>query len=357
MSDYSEISRRLLAWWDEGHAKLPWRETRDPYAIWVAEVMLQQTQIATVLPYHERWMARYPNVEVLAQASLADVLKSWEGLGYYGRARNLHAAAKTVVAEYGGHLPPEVEELVKLPGIGRYTAGAISSIAFGRPAPVLDGNVIRVLSRLDDLEEDVTRSATQRRLWRRAGELVPARRPGAYNQALMELGQQVCLPAAPQCHICPLADLCLARARGSQLDRPVRPTRKRTPHYDVTAGVIWRTDGRFLISQRPLDGLLGGLWEFPGGKQEPGESLAESLAREIAEELAIEIEVGRHLTTVKHAYSHFRITLHAFHARHIAGRPSNLGVADHAWVSLDDLDGYAFAATDRKIIDALRREL
>ncbi|UCG25234.1 MAG: A/G-specific adenine glycosylase [Chloroflexota bacterium] len=357
MSDNSNVSRRLLAWWDEGHAILPWRETTDPYAIWVAEVMLQQTLIATVLPYYRRWMARYPTVEALAQASLADVLKSWEGLGYYSRARNLHTAAQTVAAEYGGHLPHEVEELVKLKGIGRYTAGAISSIAFGRSTPVLDGNVIRVLSRLDDLEDDVTRSATQRRLWRRAGELVPIRRPGAYNQALMELGQQVCLPAAPRCHLCPLADLCLARVRGSQLERPVRPPRKRIPHYDVTAGVIWGANGRFLISQRPLDGLLGGLWEFPGGKQEPGESLAESLAREIAEELAIVIDVGRPLTTVKHAYTHFRITLHAYHARHISGRPLNLGVADHAWVNLDDLDGYAFAVTDRKIIDALRRHM
>jgi A/G-specific adenine glycosylase len=357
MNEPSEVSRRLLAWWDEGHTALPWRETRDPYAIWVAEVMLQQTQIATVLPYYRHWMARYPTVATLAQAPLSDVLKSWEGLGYYGRARNLHAAAKTVVDDYDGCLPAEAEELIKLKGIGRYTAGAISSIAFGRSTPVLDGNVIRVLSRLDDLEDDVTRGATQRRLWRRASELVPDRRPGAYNQALMELGQRICQPAAPRCHLCPLADLCRARVRGSQLERPVRPPRRKTPHFDVTAGVIWASNGRFLISQRPLDGLLGGLWEFPGGKQEPGESLEQSLTREIAEELAIEIEVGRQLTTVKHAYTHFRITLHAFHAHHIAGRPLHLGVADHAWVNLDDLNGYAFAATDRKIIDALRREL
>ena len=176
MNEPSEVSRRLLAWWDEGHTALPWRETRDPYAIWVAEVMLQQTQIATVLPYYRHWMARYPTVATLAQAPLSDVLKSWEGLGYYGRARNLHAAAKTVVDDYDGCLPAEAEELIKLKGIGRYTAGAISSIAFGRSTPVLDGNVIRVLSRLDDLEDDVTRGATQRRLWRRASELVPGLR-------------------------------------------------------------------------------------------------------------------------------------------------------------------------------------
>jgi A/G-specific adenine glycosylase len=356
MSRREEIGRRLLVWWDSGHAQYPWRQSDDPYAIWVAEVMLQQTQIATVLPYYVRWLARYPGVESLARAPLADVLKSWEGLGYYSRARYLHAAARKIVADHGGELPETVAELLKLPGIGRYTAGAISSIAFGRPVPAVDGNVIRVLSRLDDMSDDVTAGATIRALWRRAGELLPDERPGVFNQALMELGQRVCLPAGPACHLCPLADLGLARARGTQLERPVRPPRKRTPHYDVTAGVIWAADGRFLITQRPLDGLLGGLWEFPGGKQEPGESLAQALAREIKEELAMEIEVGRPLTSIKHAYTHFRITLHAFHARHIGGRPHNLGVADHAWVRLEDLDGYAFAVTDQKIIAALEAE-
>lgn len=356
MSQHPQIGRRLLAWWDEGHAQYPWRQTKDPYAIWVAEVMLQQTQIATVLPYYERWMARYPDVESLAQASLDDVLKSWEGLGYYGRARNMHAAARKISAEHGGRLPEEVDQLLTLPGVGRYTAGAISSIAFERPVPVLDGNVIRVLSRLDDLTGDVTTGAIVRALWRRAAGLVPEQRPGAYNQALMELGQTVCLPATPLCHLCPLADICLARAHGTQLERPVRPPRKRTPHFDVTAGVIWAADGRLLIAQRPLDGLLGGLWEFPGGKQESDESLAEALVREIEEELAIQIEVDRPLTTVKHAYTHFRITLHAFHARHTGGQPQNLGVADHAWVRFDELQRFAFAVTDRKIIAALEDE-
>jgi A/G-specific adenine glycosylase len=356
MSRQKEIARRLLAWWDAGHAHYPWRQTSDPYAIWVAEVMLQQTQIATVLPYYDRWLARYPDVASLARAPLADVLKSWEGLGYYSRARNLHAASRLLMADYGGHLPETAAELIKLPGIGRYTAGAISSIAFGRAESVVDGNVIRVLSRLDDMGDDVTAAATVRALWRRADELLPADRPGAHNQALMELGQTVCLPAMPACHRCPLADLCLAHARGTQLERPVRPPRKRTPHYDVTAGVIWADDGRFLIAQRPLDGLLGGLWEFPGGKQEPGETLAQALAREIHEELAMEIEVGQRLTSVRHAYTHFRITLHAFHARHIGGQPQNLGVADHAWVRLEDLARYAFAVTDQKIIAALAGE-
>ncbi|MGW8319758.1 MAG: NUDIX domain-containing protein, partial [Candidatus Promineifilaceae bacterium] len=193
-------------------------------------------------------------------------------------------------------------------------------------------------------------------LWGLAGQLVPKERPGEYNQALMELGQTVCLPVAPICHGCPLADHCLARRRGTQLERPVRRPRRRTPHYNVTAGIIWREDGRFLISRRPLDGLLGGLWEFPGGKQEDGETLPEALEREIREELGIGIEVGLPLTTIQHAYTHFRISLHAFYARYVSGEVQHLGVADHAWVYPDGLGNYAFAVTDRKIIEALRAD-
>ena len=347
------LTQPLLTWWDHAHADLPWRTTRDPYAIWISEIMLQQTQITTVIPYYERWLARFPTVQDLAAASLDEVLKLWEGLGYYSRARNLHAAAQTVVNELGGQIPTTAAELMKLKGIGRYTAGAIASIAFDEAAPILDGNVIRVLSRLNDLPDDVTTTAVKKQLWQLAEDLVPDERPGDFNQALMELGQQICLPANPRCLLCPLSDLCLARERGTQLERPVRPPRKNTPHFDVVAGVI-SNGKRFLIAQRPLTGLLGGLWEFPGGKQEPGETLPQTLQREIKEELAITIEVGEHLTSIKHAYTHFRITLHAFHAIHTDGTPQHIGVADHAWVTLSDLNNYAFAVTDQKIIAALK---
>jgi A/G-specific adenine glycosylase len=359
MNDLLPVVEPLLAWWDAGHTALPWRGTDDPYAIWVAEMMLQQTRIGTVIPYYERWLARFPHVQALAAASLDEVLKLWEGLGYYGRARHLHTAAQTIVNELDGRFPQTAAEWLKLKGIGRYTAAAIASIAFDEPVPVLDGNVIRVLSRLTDLPDDVTQTATKNHLWQLAADLVPAARPGDYNQALMELGQQICLPARPLCLLCPIANFCLARQRGTQLERPVRPPRKNTPHYDVVAGVIWhQEDGeRFLIGQRPLNGLLGGLWEFPGGKQEIGETLPEALQREIGEELGIEIEVGQFLTTIHHAYTHFRITLHAFHATHQSGIPQNLGVANHAWVTLADLDNYAFALTDRKIIAALVGEV
>ena len=354
-----QISPRLLAHWDNHHATLPWRGSRDPYEIWISEIMAQQTQLATVIPYHARWMARFPTVQALAAAHLDDVLKLWEGLGYYSRARNLHAAAQHVTTELNGRMPTNAADLQTLKGIGRYTAAAIASICYDEPVAVLDGNVIRVLTRLCDITADVTQTATKKQLWALAEALVSQQRPGDYNQALMELGQTHCSPKKPTCHLCPLEPICDGRAAGTQLERPVKPPRKKTPHYDVAAGVIWESEignGRFLIAQRPLDGLLGGLWEFPGGKQEPNETLPQTLIREIKEELDIEISVPiKHpFTIIKHAYTHFRITLHTFHALYTSGTIQHLGVQNHAWVTLDQLDSYAFAVTDQKIVKSLR---
>lgn len=360
LSNKRAFVEQLLAWWEIENKDLPWRRSKDPYAIWISEVMLQQTQIKTVIPYYERWMSRFPTIKDLALASLDEVLKLWQGLGYYSRARNLHSAARIVWDKYDGRFPEEVADLLNLPGIGRYTAGAIASIAFDHSEPVLDGNVIRVISRLADLEEDVTSSKTRNKLWLLTTHLVPDQKPGDYNQALMELGQQVCSPSTPKCDICPVRDFCLARKRGTQYERPVRPPKKRIPHYDVVAAIIWRSKvsdtGKFLITRRPLNRMLGGLWEFPGGKVEVSENYETALQREIIEELGIDIQVDRHLCEVKHAYTHFRITLHAFHASYISGTPHNIGVADHAWVSLADLDHYAFAATDLRIITELKKE-
>jgi A/G-specific adenine glycosylase len=259
-----------------------------------------------------------------------------------------------VVTVYGGHLPETFDKLIKLPGIGRYTAGAIASIAFGQKVAAVDGNVVRAISRLVDYPEDVSIQKNKEYLWSLVGQIVPEDRPGDFNQALMELGQRICLVKRPHCHQCPLTELCLARIRGTQLERPVRPKRPRIPHYHVTAGVIKREDGRILITRRPLNGLLGGLWEFPGGKVEEGEKFSDALLREISEELAAEIFVGTELTTVQHAYTHFRITLHAFGATFAGGQIQYLGVINHAWVTLSEMDKYAFAATDLKIIAHLR---
>ena len=342
----------LLAWYDRNAAALPWRANRDPYRVWLSEIMLQQTQVETVKSYFLRFLEVYPTVQALAAAPLDDVLKLWEGLGYYSRARNLHRAAQ--IAAANGGFPGSVEGLLELPGIGRYTAGAIASIAFDVRAPVLDGNVIRVFSRLLDLPDDVTQPATQAKLWAQAEAWLPDARPGDYNQALMELGRVVCKPRAPLCGECPIRAGCRAYANGTQLERPVKAAKAETPHYHVAAGMIWNELGELLIAQRPLDGLLGGLWEFPGGKQEAGETLPEALRRELREELAIEVEVGDLFAVVRHGFTHFRITLHAFTCRYVDGEPQALGVRDWAWVTPEGLDAYAFGKADRQVIEQLK---
>lgn len=349
----SSIAPPLLAWYDRVAADLPWRRTHDPYRVWLSEIMLQQTQVETVIPYYERFLAAFPTVETLANAPLDDVLKHWEGLGYYSRARNLHRAAQRVAREMDGQFPATAEALEQLPGIGRYTAGAISSIAFGQRAPVLDGNVIRVFARLTDLNDDVTQNAVKIKLWELAEEWLPAERAGDYNQALMELGRTVCKPRNPLCSVCPVQSHCVAFANGTQNERPVKAKKAPTPHYDVAAGVIWNENNQLLIAQRPLDGLLGGLWEFPGGKQEPSETLPECLKRELREELAIEVEVEDLFTVVHHGFTHFRITLHAFMCRYRSGEPQKIGVHDWAWVDVSNLERYSFGKADREIIAAL----
>lgn len=319
--------------------------------------MLQQTQVETVIPYFNRFLDRFPTLNDLANAPLGDVLKLWEGLGYYARARNLHRAAQLIVNELRGKWPRTVEGLMRLPGVGRYTAGAIASLAFGIDAPVLDGNVIRVLCRVFNIDRDPRESATRHELWSIAEDLAKARNPsqgsaGEFNEALMELGATICTPRSPKCSECPIANYCEAKKRNLQDQLPVKAKRKSLPHYDVTAAVI-RRNGRILIAQRPLGGRLGGLWEFPGGKREGAESLPQCLRREIKEELGIRIRVGKLITSIDHAYTHFKITLHAFECEFVSGKPQALQVEDFKWVRMRELDRFAFAKTDLRIIEAL----
>jgi len=362
-----KIARHLVTWHEVHQRDLPWRMApagaRDPYAVWISEIMLQQTRVDFVIDYYTRWMSNFPTIDALAAADQQRVLKAWEGLGYYARARNLHKAAQQIVAEHDGVVPAVRKQLLALPGIGDYTVGAILSLAFNQPEPILDGNVKRVLSRLADIAEPITETATLKVLWQLARDLVAAAPPshaGACNEAIMELGALICTPTNPRCLICPLHDQCTAAANGTQYERPNIPPKKRIPHYEVAAGIIWQGapyQSKLLIAQRPPDGMLGGLWEFPGGKLEEADlDLAACLRREIDEELAMAITVGEQVTTVKHAYTHFRITLHAFHARHIGGEPQTLGVADWRWINLDELDGFPFPVTDQKIIRALQQQ-
>ncbi|MCP4537675.1 MAG: A/G-specific adenine glycosylase [Chloroflexi bacterium] len=348
---------QLLAWFTRHARDLPWRQDRTPYRVWVAEVMLQQTQVETVIPYYERFLIRFPTIQSLSSASLEDVLKVWEGLGYYARARNLHATAQQVVSANDGQLPDTFDDLLALPGVGRYIAGAVASIAFGRDVPAVDGNARRVLCRVFRIREDVTRSKVQRKLEVLATNLLPAGRAGVFNEALMELGATICTPRAPRCDRCPLGDLCQAHAEGVQETLPVKRPRKRVPHYDVAAAVTVRDDGRVLVAQRNVDDMLGGMWEFPGGKRESDETLPECLAREMREELDVEVDVGRVLIVVKHAYTHFRITLHAFCCGLVSGEPRCVDCAAFRWVVPDELNALPMSVADRKVAQAFQSTL
>jgi A/G-specific adenine glycosylase len=347
------FARALIHWYQKGHRELPWRETTDPYRIWLSEIMLQQTQVNTVLPYYSRYLDRFPTIASLAEADEQEVIKLWEGLGYYARCRNLHAAARRIVSEQGGHFPETLKEVQALPGIGRSTAGAILTFAFGQRHPLLDGNVKRVIARLYDIDEEVDRGAVQKRMWKYSEALLSeADDPAAFNQAVMELGATLCTRREPSCDRCPVEGHCYARARGTQSERPVKRPRKKSPHYNIAVGVI-RDHGHILIQLRPPSGLLGGLWEFPGGKQEPDEALEEAVRREIQEELGVEVRVGALIAAVKHAYSHFRITLHAFDCELVSGTPVSHASQEWRWVAPEDLDQYAFPKANRTVLERI----
>jgi len=352
MKKHNRIPEALLRWFAATARDLPWRRTRDAYAIWLSEIMLQQTRVATVIPYYERFVARFPTVRHLARARLDTVLKMWEGLGYYSRARNLHRAAREIVARFDSEIPHTREELLTLPGVGRYTAGAIASIAFGAREPLVDGNVARVLCRVFRIHGDPKDTPIHKKIWSLAEDLLPERQVGQFNQALMELGSEICTPRSPRCEGCPLNRLCEANRHHEQDLLPTRVRKKPLPSHIVAVGVIYR-HGRVLIDKRPPEGLLGGLWEFPGGKVQPHESLAAALRREVKEELDIEIEVAREIAVVDHTYSHFHVEIHAFECRYLAGEPKCLACDAFKWVRPRDLTRYAFPAANKRIIKAL----
>lgn len=350
---YAAFRDTLLAWYDEAQREMPWRQTRDPYRIWISEIMLQQTRVDQAQPYYERFVAAFPTVEALAAASLDDVLVKWEGLGYYARARNMHKAAKKVVSDFAARVPDSYDEIRSLPGIGPYTAAAVLSIAYKCPYAVLDGNVIRVLTRVFAISDEVGSARTKRNLQAVADTLLTPERPGDFNQAMMELGATICTPVSPDCLACPLRSVCKAFAVGSQSLYPVKKKKAPVPHYDIAVGLVFDGEGRLLIQQRPTDKMLGGLWEFPGGKQEPGESLDVTCQRELREELGIEVAVEQLFQRVSHAFTHFKITLHAFRCNIIAGTPRSLEGQPLRWVAIEDLSNYAFPRANRRLIEAL----
>jgi A/G-specific adenine glycosylase len=346
------LRRRLLTWFAREARDLPWRRTRDPYRIWLSEIMLQQTRVEAVIPYYERFLKAFPTVGDLAGASEDRVLKVWEGLGYYSRARNLHQAARTIVQRRDGRMPESAEQWRELPGIGAYTAGAIASIAGNLPEPAVDGNVLRVLSRIFSITESIDEPATKERIWSIAADLLPRKQAGAFNQALMDLGARICIPRKPRCMACPVAGQCDAFAQGIQNDLPVRKAKKAIPHHDIVVAVI-RRRGRYLVGKRPAGTLLGGLWEFPGGKVEPGETYEQALIREVREETGLEVCVGDPIAVVDHAYSHFAVTLHVYACEVAAGRTQARYHSQLKWVPRAELEQYAFPTANRRFLKSL----
>jgi A/G-specific adenine glycosylase len=348
----SPFSSKLLSWYSVNARELPWRGHPNPYAVWVSEIMLQQTRIESVIPYFQRWMMRFPTISDLAVAPQQEVLNFWEGLGYYHRARNLHHAAQIIIEAYEGELPQDAKTLRELPGVGRYTAAAIASIAFGQDEPALDGNIRRVLSRVFNLIDPVGSTKGEQKLWKLAGENLPFGRAGDYNQAIMDLGAVICTPKSPDCAECPVVEICQAKALGVEEDRPVPKPKVKIPHHTVTAAVIQK-NRKVMVVQRPPYGLLGGMWEFPGGKQEPGEDLPTCLKREILEELGVEILVGDPFGVYQHAYTHFRVTLHAYLCSLNGDQPQLKEHTDLCWVDPVKLLDFPMGKIDRQIANQL----
>ncbi len=350
------VRSRLLPWFEAHRRDLPWRRQRTPYRVWISESMLVQTRVDQVIGYYKRFMKRFPSIRALAEAPAGDVLKQWEGLGYYARARNLHKAAQYIVNELNGRFPRDYDSIKALPGIGPYMAAAIASLAFNQDHAVLDGNVIRVLSRLTAFEDDTSTGPARRDLQALAQYLLVEGQAGTYNEAMMELGALVCTPRQPKCDICPLRLRCAAYAQGDVTAYPRRRPKRKVPHKEVGAAVVVNRKGQVLIAQRLDNAMLGGLWEFPGGTQEPDETMPECVARELKEELGIKIQVGDRLMIVKHAYSHFTIALHVYMARILSGRPRPIHCADYRWCTIDELDRYAFSRADLHVVDRLRSQ-
>ncbi len=345
-----DVQERLLRWFDASKRDLPWRRTRDPYRILVAEYLLQRTRVVSGTPFYERFLERFPNLRALARASEDDVLRAWEGLGFYRRAKNLHAAARTIVECHGGRIPSTAAVLEALPGMGPYTAGAVASIAFGERVSAVDGNVTRVLARLYRIDGDVTRGKVRKRLQATAESLVPASRPGAFNQALMELGATVCAPSSPACPRCALEELCLARHAGVQSSLPRRIRRREPRTVSVAFGLI-KSPGRILLVRRPATGLLAGLWSLPGGEIPDRVDVREELRELIREQTGLRIRVGEETARVAHTFSHRKWS------GAIYGCTTSRTEAPKAtarWTSLDEIHRFPLVAFHRKALESLR---
>jgi A/G-specific adenine glycosylase len=351
----SQIAVRapLLAWFDVHQRDLPWRRSRDPYGIWVSEVMLQQTQVSTVIPYWRRFLERFPTIGALAAAPLSEVLSLWRGLGYYARARNLHRAAKAVVLEHGGALPSDPESLGKLPGFGRYTTGAVASIAFGKELPVVDGNVARLLSRLFAVEGTPGDARREARLWRLAGELAVGERPGDLNQALMELGALICKAEDPSCLLCPLRQSCVALRSGRISELP--PARPRTPRKHLRMAVaVCRRSGDLLLGMREEKGLFGGLWELPCAELAPRAGLSQVMSA-LRGALGASIRLGESLGSVRRTLTHRELELQLYRVTARSEPRPSARYQEFRWVSAADAQKLGMSTAMQRALELASR--
>ncbi len=356
-----KIQRLLLAWFANNQRNLPWREAYNPYEIWISEIMGQQTQLGRVSDYFSRWIAQFPDIASLAAAPERSVMKAWEGLGYYSRARNIQRTAAILVRDYHAQVPDSMTKLLSLPGIGQYTAAAILSIGFNQPVPLVDANVERLFARLRDIECPIKSKEGKTQVHALAAQLLDKASPRSFNQALMELGALVCTPKKPSCSHCPLSADCLARQRDTMSIRPVLRPRPERLDIAMSCGIIFQK-GLVYIQQRLPNDIWGGLWEFPGGRMEEGETPAEGAMREILEETGWQAEIEIPFDTVTHHYTRYRVTLHSFVCSLSADArlvPPVLEAASrYAWVRKDELSNYPFPAGHKQLVkNLLKKEL
>jgi A/G-specific adenine glycosylase len=352
----NKLQKNLLDWFADNARELPWRQTYSPYHVWISEIMLQQTQMDRVVGYFNKWVSRFPDIRSISRANEEEVLKLWEGLGYYSRARNIMRTAKLLVKDFKGKLPADHKELLSLPGIGPYTAGAIMSIAFNLDYPLVDANIERLFARLFNLDKQVKDKETHSYIWRKAGELIPHGKTRVFNQALMELGALVCIPQNPRCKICPVVEHCLAFRMDTVSKRPVLKEPAKTIFIEMATGIVRHKD-KILIQKRKPTGVWANLWEFPGGRLEPGETPEMALIREYKEETELTVGNPEKITTVQHSYTIYRVTLHCFFCSLMDSRhePTLHTAQEHRWAYPEELSNYAFPAGHRKLIKYLQQ--
>ena len=352
MYNTNKISKQLLKWYNKYQRDLPWRHTQDPYKIWLSEIMLQQTQVETVIPYYIKWLDKYPTIKNVAETDETILLKSWEGLGYYNRCRNFKKAAVNIMKEHEGQIPTDYDSFIEMPGVGEYIAAAVLSIAHDKPHPALDGNIIRVMSRflkqkkLSPYNRKIIKNHVQ--MWMEFDS------PGDINQALMDIGSKICKQNQVLCYKCPLENSCAATLTQFPESYPTPKQHKPIPNYDVVTGIIWKND-QLLILQRDKKNHLGGLWEFPGGKMKNGETQMQTLKREIMEECGIDIKIGKEIGSIKHTYSHFSIAMTSFHCTMINGQEVKTE-QPFEWIKLSQIKDFPFPKANHKLFAILNRQ-